>query len=1154
MRHPDLVSTQRCVPVRGWPLRLLHLALPWHCLSCWVLLFSVTLASAQQDPPATENGGVVPETTETADAVDEATAPADTAGRVVEQVQPDIYYLPDKDGQLRPAYLDAITFEEFKQRISELAEPIEAPPAYTLDVLEATGRARGQYAELAIRLVITNRRSDNDQWVRVPLRCDRAILQVGDVMDYQGPGKFFIQFDKSDGYVCWLSGGAGEQHVLTLNVIAPLEIVGKQRRLDLDWPRATTSQLRLTVPHPDVTAFVSAGGNLTTEKRGRKETELSVARLAGDFQLTWRQRRQDRPRGAVAMEVDGLQLVQIDRGQIRCQVDLRVQSYDRPFDQFRVELPSGARLISKGQAGYTLASEAVDSGGARADKARWVDVKLDESTTGPVDIRLVTEQIQPFGQSGKPFQLAGFGVAGAVRQSGYVAVQVRGDWIVRWIEEFNDRYDIRRVDEWPDKLPKTDVVAAFEYYRQPYSLRAEVLAPRIRVMVEPEYVLDVSADYAVLTGQLKYQVRGAKIAHVDVDLPGWDFDASSIGPAELVDNSQLVWSEAGHVHIPLARQTSGQFAINFRALKPLFPQTNHLDVQLPIPQADTIGATRLTVLSADNIELTPQDYGDAELSTRPSSTRELPARQHKPFHYLFRHGEDVPSEYQAALKLHQRSVATDVFTRLVAARRSIDVQQRFNYEINYGRLDSLELEIPAAVARLDNLSVMRNGEPLKLTLRDDLQGKATVPLRVPLNNEIGEVSIVVRYPWESSPPTSDTRVSVTVPLVMPPGDQFRSGRLELTAVDGVQAEVVIEPWQPVESAAEAAVYEIELPEPEVTVVAGLAANTTSGGQFVDRAWLQTWLTDAVRHDRAVFRLRSRQHALGLQLPPDTVPDSLEVRLNGQLLENATLNGGRLQIEIPQLEERHVLDLRYTVPQQRAGWFQTQCWLPRFTGGAFLREPMYWQLILPANEHLATVPASCLPAYQWRWRRIGWRRVPVAGDVQLERWSGALVDGAADDNVLGVPDGERNVYLFRARDLQDAFVVYAAPRTLMVVVPAGLALLLGYLLIYVPFLRRAGTVMTGLILLIAAALIFPEQAVLVAQLACLGIILSLLVVFLRRALRAKTVPQVLIQRTPGDSMRHSTTELFYPAEAGARTMGSTATNPAAYGDSFAGPEP
>jgi hypothetical protein len=255
-----------------------------------------------------------------------------------------------------------------------------------------------------------------------------------------------------------------------------------------------------------------------------------------------------------------------------------------------------------------------------------------------------------------------------------------------------------------------------------------------------------------------------------------------------------------------------------------------------------------------------------------------------------------------------------------------------------------------------------------------------------------------------------------------------------------------------------------------------------------------------------------------------------------------------------LEQYHVLDLRYTVQQQRTAWFQTQCSMPRFTGGAFLREPLYWQLILPVDEHLLTVPAGCLPAYEWQWRRLGWRRVPLVGDARLERWSGARAEEAADDGVQAALHGERNVYLFRARDMQGAYLVYSAPRTLMVVVPAGLVLLVGYLLIYVPILRTAGTVVTGLVLLIAAAVIFPELALLVAQLACLGIVLSLLVLFLRRTLRAKPAPQVLIQRTPGSSIRQSTTELFYPADAVARPVGSTATNSAAYGESLAEPEP
>ncbi len=1049
---------------------------------------------------------------------------------------------------MRPAYLDAITFEEFQRRISELADPIAAPPAYTLDLLEATGRSRGTHAELTIRLAITNRQKEEDAWIRVPLRCDRAILDSQEAVRYEGGGQFFLEFVPGEGYVSWLRGGGDRAHVVTLRAIVPLQLVGDQHRLSLPWPRATASRLTLNVPHPDTTAVVSAGADLTTNPRGGDQTELVATGIAGDFQLSWRRRPQDGQRRTVTLEVDGLQLIQIDRHQIRAQVDLKVQSLARPFDRFRVELPRGARLISQSQPGYTLGSDEPEGaekgdqekGGDQGPRARWVDVRLDRATTGPVEIRLVTQQIRQFGQPQDAVQLAGFAVAGAVRQSGYVVVQVRGDWIVRWREDFHDRYDIRRVDDWPDQLPRTDVVAAFEYYRQPYSLQATVLAPQTRVMVEPEYLLDVSAEDAVLSGQLKYSVRGAKIAHVDLKLPGWEFDASSIGPAELVDETHLVWSEAGEVYIPLARQTSGQFAINFRVRRPLRPETGSLKVQLPVPQTDTIGATRLTVLSADDVELTPRDYGDAELSTRPPSTMELPLRQHPPFHYLFRHGEDVPAEYAAAIQLHPRSVTADVVTRLQVGRRSIEVQQRLDYEIKYGRLDSLDLEVPAAVARLESFEVLRDDELLSVNLPDAGNGQPVVPLRLPLNNDIGNVSLLVRYRWDTSPPTSDSRVSATVPLVMPPPAEFRSSRLELTSIDGVQVEAVIEPWQAVEGAGGGLVSKADAPHREVTVVAGLTDSSTGGGRFVERAWLQTWLTGSARYDRAVFRFRHPQHLLELQLPPGTVPDSLEVRLNGRLLEPATVRDGRLQIETPLHAEDHLLDLRYMVPQN-SGWLRTRCAMPRLTAGAYLREPLLWQLILPADQHLLTVPAGCLPAYQWQWRRLGWRRVPLANDAQLHRWIGTSLADGGDDQVGEGLQGERNVYLFTARELPEVYDVYAAPRGLMVIVPAGTVLLLGYLLIYVPFLRRSGTVLAAAVILLAAALIFPELALLIAQLACLGIVLCGLVVFLRRTMTGPGTPRLLIQRTSPSSVKLSSTELFYPSGAEVPSLGSTATN-------------
>ena len=63
------------------------------------------------------------------------------------------------------------------------------------------GRRRG-YAELSIQFRILVR---DDQWVRVPLRLDQAVLRAAP--ECQGPGEQFVHFENDgEGYVAWLHG------------------------------------------------------------------------------------------------------------------------------------------------------------------------------------------------------------------------------------------------------------------------------------------------------------------------------------------------------------------------------------------------------------------------------------------------------------------------------------------------------------------------------------------------------------------------------------------------------------------------------------------------------------------------------------------------------------------------------------------------------------------------------------------------------------------------------------------------------------------------------------------------------------------------------------------------------------------------------------
>ena len=138
----------------------------------------------------------------------------------------------------------------------------------------ATGsvNAAGQ-AELNIQFRILVR---EDQWTRIPLRLDQAVLR--ETAQYQGPGEHFLSFEgDGEGYVAWVRGAAGQQHQFTLKMLVPLTVMGQETRLRLLAPRATASELKLKVPYAKAVARVSEGATLQTPGGDNKETDLTVS-------------------------------------------------------------------------------------------------------------------------------------------------------------------------------------------------------------------------------------------------------------------------------------------------------------------------------------------------------------------------------------------------------------------------------------------------------------------------------------------------------------------------------------------------------------------------------------------------------------------------------------------------------------------------------------------------------------------------------------------------------------------------------------------------------------------------------------------------------------------------------------------------------------
>ena len=180
--------------------------------------------------------------------------------------------------------------------------------------------------------------------------------------------------------------------------------------------------------------------------------------------------------------------------------------------------------------------------------------------------------------------------------------------------------------------------------------------------------------------------------------------------------------------------------------------------------------------------------------------------------------------------------------------------------------------------------------------------------------------------------------------------------------------------------------------------------------------------------------------------------------------------------------------------------------PKLSHDLWVRR-LYWQLVLPVNEHLLESPGGFTSEFTWGWEGYFWGRHPLLDQSQLESWSGATPRTPLPDRV--------NVYLFSTLGNAEQADLRTAGRTWIVLWASGAALVAGLLLIYVPASRHPATLLVVAVALLAVGLVAPGPTLLLAEGAGLGLALSLLAGFLQRGLSGRRRP--LVPREPSSSL-------------------------------------
>ncbi|MEX0867127.1 MAG: hypothetical protein WD030_07200 [Pirellulales bacterium] len=1028
----------------------------------------------------------------------------------IEEVGPETFYLRDDEGNLVPLP-GKWTFEEFHKLLDrqEQADRPEEGPAYSLRKLSALATGEHDRVRIELRLEIVQSRGG---WVRVPLRMPKAILR--DVPRHEGPGEVLVEYaDEQTGFIAWINGEPRDVHIVTCELLIPVETIGEERRWQWHLPSAATSEMTLTVPLKDAQVETAPGGKATGSKTVGDATETRFQGLTGLTRFSWRPADHAVRLSARTLEASGSCLVRLERGYVRSEMTLTLRSFGAPFDRFTVRLPPGAQLVSETIAGGVIANAASDANGAES-QGRLYEVKLSQPQTGPLDVRLVTERAQSIAGDPEEIELAGFDVLEAVRQFGHVAVQLEGDWQVLWGESTN----ARRVETWPGSLPSMDVLAGFEYFGQPFSLPAKVISPPTRIAVEPEYAVYVAAEEMRLDSRIQYRVAGAKVYDLVFDMADWEADSIRVDPASLVNLDALVVDEGGLLRIPLKQPMRGDFEIRLSATRSLAADVDRVAVSLPRPEATSHSAALLAVIPADNVALGADADAAIELASTQLAPRfALPTSQQQTLLYR---ADNPTARFEADFEVLERQLAVDSATQVVLGDSGIGLSQRWDYNVLHVPLQSITLKVPPSLRGAASLKLLVDEQPVDagkvLTGNGGFRETISVPLDKP---RLGKFSIRfdAELPLEAS--LSETATEINLPLATVLTGNVASTDLELTVQPELTADVAEGNWTqaPSETSAGAARHFSTAKAAEsLTLIVRRLPERSRRGLSVDRAWVRTWFSDRARHDRAVYRFRTSLESFNVGLPGGIEPHQVQVVLDGATVPSVADNNGALRIDLTNTDESvHTLELLYQWNGQGAR-FAEEIELPRLPEGSWI-DQQYWQVVLPRNTHLLTASQDCTPIYRWGWRLLGFGRQPLLRQDDLADWVGVAPGAPIPDN--------SNQYLFARFAGGAAPRLNTVDRSWIVAVAGGGVLLVGMLLAWMPMLRHPLVILATLLGLLAVGFLYPEPVLVAVQVGAVGLALLLLAMFLRRY-AAPDVGATFAADSSSSSGKQTTAEYYH----------------------------
>ncbi|MDC0936866.1 hypothetical protein OAS39_11320, partial [Pirellulales bacterium] len=234
------------------------------------------------------------------------------------QPAPDVYYLPDKEGELRRVL--GFQYADFLRAwgLAQKAEQPFAPPPFVLQNIRIRGVERGDVVEVVYELDVIVL---GESWTAIPLDLG-AELVVEEVSfadaDNRAANLIVSTDDEHSGLKLWSNGAPKKVQSATIRGLLPIRSRGEERTIELSVPRASAADLQFELSGDLIRANGAPEAGATLEKTGHATTIARLRGVAGPLQLFWRPSASPSANWDTAFEATAALEVDVAINQVEC--------------------------------------------------------------------------------------------------------------------------------------------------------------------------------------------------------------------------------------------------------------------------------------------------------------------------------------------------------------------------------------------------------------------------------------------------------------------------------------------------------------------------------------------------------------------------------------------------------------------------------------------------------------------------------------------------------------------------------------------------------------------------------------------------------------------------------------------------------------------